>query len=161
LSGYRRRLKKLPDPDPNDPQGGFSFGNSVYNIRFLSRHGPGKGIHPYGHQYWFWLKDAVDNVPEWVVRWDSFLTLTEEFGLELLYKEEFHGIYEQEQNVPEFKSLLQTMRVVDSKGESYLDQDQWEAASKSIYIYIYICFIILALPLLMITSPRYLRRLRI
>jgi len=127
-----RRLKKLPDPDPAHPEGGMSFGNGVYNIRFTSRHGPGKGAHPYGHQYWFWLKDAVDNVPEWIVRWDTFVTLAGEFELELQYKEEFHGIYEQEQNVPEFKSLLQTMRVVDSKGESSLDQDQWEAAN--IYI---------------------------
>lgn len=47
-----------------------------------------------------------------------------------MYKEEFHTIYNDEQGEQEFKGLLSTMKVVDSKGESALDQDQWDAASE-------------------------------
>lgn len=47
----------------------YSFGNSVYSIRFDERdHRP-----LYGHRYWFYLKDAVDDVPEYVVHWDNFV----------------------------------------------------------------------------------------
>lgn len=100
----------------------------MYNIRFESRQAPNKS--PYGHKYWFWLQDAVD-APEYVVRWDPFVELAESYGLELVYKEDFHTIYEREQEPTEFRQLLSSMKVVDSKGESALDQDQWDAASTS------------------------------
>ncbi len=35
------------------------------------------------------------------------------------------------QDHKEFGPLLEKMKVVDSKGESQMDEDQWEAASKS------------------------------
>lgn len=120
---FRRRLKKIPEGDE------LSFGNAVYNIRFESRQAPEK--HPYGHKYWFWLQDAVD-APEYVVRWDPFVELAATYGLEVIYKEDFHTIYQLEQEPVEFKQLLTTMKVVDSKGESALDQDQWDAASTSL-----------------------------
>jgi mRNA (guanine-N7-)-methyltransferase len=57
----RSRLNKLPGDE-------LSFGNSVYSIRFDS-----KQEQPlYGHRYWFYLKDAVEDVPEYVVRWEEF-----------------------------------------------------------------------------------------
>lgn len=46
----------------------LSFGNSVYKITFENRERP-----TYGHKYWFFLQDAVENVPEYVVRWDNFV----------------------------------------------------------------------------------------
>lgn len=27
----------------------------------------------FGHRYWFYLQDAVDDVPEYVVHWDNFV----------------------------------------------------------------------------------------
>lgn len=53
-----------------------------------------------------------------------------EYGLELKYKEEFHTIYEEHQEHPEFKPLLGRMHVVEDNGESAMDEDQWEAASE-------------------------------
>lgn len=45
------------------------FGNSVYQIRFEER-----DQRPlYGDRYWFYLKDAVEDVPEYVVHWDNFV----------------------------------------------------------------------------------------
>ena len=58
------RLDQIP-ADARD----LSFGNSVYSIKFESRH-----PRPlYGHRYSFFLEDAVDDVPEYIVQWDSFV----------------------------------------------------------------------------------------
>ena len=46
----------------------LSWGNEVYKIRFEDR--VNRPI--FGHRYWFYLKDAVDDVPEYVVHWDNF-----------------------------------------------------------------------------------------
>lgn len=46
----------------------LSFGNSVYKITFESRE---RLI--FGQKYWFFLQDAVENVPEYVVHWDNFV----------------------------------------------------------------------------------------
>jgi len=27
----------------------------------------------FGHRYWFFLKDAVEDVPEYLVHWESFV----------------------------------------------------------------------------------------
>ncbi|CCM06030.1 uncharacterized protein FIBRA_08275 [Fibroporia radiculosa] len=103
----------------------LSFGNSVYKIRFEER------THraPFGHRYWFFLQDAVDDVPEYVVQWDNFVEMAEEYGLHPVYKNEFHQIFEEHHTHHEFGQLLERMRVVDANGESQMDEDQWEAAN--------------------------------
>lgn len=53
-----------------------------------------------------------------------------EYGLDLLYKKEFHQVFEEHQDHPEFKPLLVRMKVVDEDGASAMDEDQWEAASQ-------------------------------
>lgn len=55
--------------------------------------------------------------------------LAKDYGLHLQYKEEFHGIFEEHQDDPEFGELMVRMNVIDSNGESSMDEDQWEAAS--------------------------------
>lgn len=47
-----------------------SFGNECYRIEFDQRIEPGEK--PFGNRYHFWLLDAVDNVPEFVVDWAAF-----------------------------------------------------------------------------------------
>lgn len=49
---------------------GESFGNECYRIEFDQRHEMGEK--PFGNRYRFWLLDAVDNVPEFVVDWAQF-----------------------------------------------------------------------------------------
>ncbi|KAF7978103.1 hypothetical protein HWV62_1510 [Athelia sp. TMB] len=117
------RLDELPQ-DAEE----LSFGNSVYKIRFDER----KKRPVFGHKYWFYLQDAVENVPEYIVRWENFVEMAKEYGLILKYKEEFHGIFEEHQDDPEFGDLMVRMNVVDTNGESSMDEDQWEAAN--IYI---------------------------
>jgi len=58
--------------------------------------------------------------------------MASEYGLSPIYKEEFHQVFEENQEHPEFKPLLEKMKVVDSDGASAMDEDQWEAAN--IYI---------------------------
>ncbi|OBZ75503.1 mRNA cap guanine-N7 methyltransferase [Grifola frondosa] len=106
----------------------LSFGNSVYKIRFEDR----TNRPTFGHKYWFFLQDAVDDVPEYVVQWDNFVKLAAEFDLQPVYKKEFHQVFEEHHEHSEFGPLLERMRVVDANGESQMDEDQWEAAN--IYI---------------------------
>ncbi|KAI0086653.1 mRNA capping enzyme-domain-containing protein [Irpex rosettiformis] len=114
------RLEAIPEGELN-----LSFGNSVYSIRFEERHHPAL----YGQRYWFYLKDAVDDVPEYVVHWDNFVKLADEYGLVPVYVKEFHEVFADNEDHSEFGPLLQNMRVVDSNGESQMDEDQWEAAN--------------------------------
>ncbi|TFK26413.1 hypothetical protein FA15DRAFT_293491 [Coprinopsis marcescibilis] len=116
-------LDALP-PDAEE----LSFGNSVYKIKFDQRDTKPR----FGHRYWFFLQDAVENVPEYVVQWDCFVELAAEYGLYPKYKEEFHQVFSENQEVPEFKNLMIRMKVVDADGGSSMDEDQWEAAN--IYI---------------------------
>ena len=60
----RQELDALP-PDTDD----LTFGNNVYQIRFEQR----EPRPIFGHKYWFFLKDAVEDVPEYVVHWDNFV----------------------------------------------------------------------------------------
>jgi len=135
---FSDHLQEIP-PDSED----LSFGNSVYKIRFESR--DHQGI--FGHKYWFYLRDAVEDVPEYVVLWDSFVELSffqflliwyspvfrlaAEYDLKPIYKEEFHQVFAQNQSHPDFGPLMVRMKVVDANGESSMDEDQWEAASRT------------------------------
>ncbi|KAH7107374.1 guanine-N(7)-methyltransferase [Auriculariales sp. MPI-PUGE-AT-0066] len=113
------RLEALP---PGTPDQELTWGNSVYGIQFFN-----KEFSTYGQRYMFYLKDAVNNVPEFVVHWENFEKLAHSYGLELLYRREFHDVFEDEREDPEFRSLLSKMKVVDEANESHIDQDQWEA----------------------------------
>lgn len=59
----RTRLKELP-PDANP----LAFGNEVYRIVFDDR----SKFPAFGHRYTFYLTDAVEDVPEYVVQWQAF-----------------------------------------------------------------------------------------
>lgn len=45
------------------------FGNDCYRVVFSERHHKGT----YGHQYRFFLEDAVGDVPEYIVHWENFV----------------------------------------------------------------------------------------
>ncbi|KAG6885072.1 hypothetical protein C0993_006151 [Termitomyces sp. T159_Od127] len=140
VSRYLRRggsfIGTIPNADfllehldalPSDAKD-LSFGNSVYKIRFENR--DKRSL--FGHKYWFFLQDAVENVPEYVVYWDNFVEMAAEYNLYPVYKEEFHHVFSENQDHQEFGPLMLRMKVVDVNGESSMDEDQWEAAN--IYI---------------------------
>ncbi|KAJ6455783.1 mRNA capping enzyme-domain-containing protein [Mycena sanguinolenta] len=119
-------IQNLEGVPPDAPD--LAFGNEVYKIRFEDR----KHTPLFGHKYWFYLQDAVENVPEYVVKWDNFVQMAADYGLRPVYKEEFHDVFSENREHPEFGPLMVKMKVVDANGESAMDEDQWEAAN--IYI---------------------------
>ncbi|KAK8861479.1 hypothetical protein IAR55_002300 [Kwoniella newhampshirensis] len=114
------RLNQLPEDDEE-----LRFGNSCYYVQFTER--KHKGL--YGHQYRFFLTDAVEDVPEYLVDWENFESLAMEYKLRLVYKKPFHDILQEEQGSRDFGPLLGKMGVVNADGESAMDADQWEAAN--------------------------------
>lgn len=108
----------------------LKFGNSVYSVEFAEPP-PRDGVYhpPYGHKYTFFLEDAVGNVPEYVVPFESFRNLaeSEEFGLELLYKKPFLRMFEEEIDRDWNRSLAQKMNVYTSSGQLGIEGDEREA----------------------------------
>ncbi|KAK4053654.1 mRNA cap guanine-N7 methyltransferase [Microbotryomycetes sp. JL201] len=113
------RLEAVKDSD------NLAFGNSVYGIKFDHC----VWDSPFGHRYTFFLQDAVEEVPEYVVYWDEFVQLAEKYDLELAYCSDFQQLFAAERQDPQFQALLQRMKVVNAQGETDMTIDQWEAAT--------------------------------
>jgi mRNA (guanine-N7-)-methyltransferase len=111
--------------DGMSPESDLSFGNTVYKITFED-----KKHSLFGQRYHFFLLDAVEDVPEYVVHWDNFVQLAQEHNLHLIERKEFHDIFMDQREHRDYGALLKKMRVVDDEGESQMDEDQWEAASE-------------------------------
>jgi len=110
--------------DAMSPESDLSFGNAVYKITFES-----KKHALFGQRYHFFLLDAVEDVPEYVVHWDNFAQLALEHNLHLIERKEFHEIFMDERDHRDYGALLKKMKVVNDEGESQMDEDQWEAAN--------------------------------
>ncbi|CEQ39841.1 SPOSA6832_01416 [Sporobolomyces salmonicolor] len=135
----------------------LAFGNSVYGVKFDQRERMQGGTTPFGHRYTFFLQDAVEEVPEYVVYWDEFVEcvvpclpssasrtahprlppsrgararprLAAEYGLEPSFVAPFEQIFAEESDDPQFAQLLTRMRVVDEEGNAEMNEDQLEAA---------------------------------
>lgn len=99
------RLDATPEPDA------LSFGNDRYRIEFEHRYAP--GTQPFGNKYKFWLEDAVDDVAEYVVDWDTLERMAGEVGLHLVYKARFDQVLSDGYAEPALRSLLERMKVID------------------------------------------------
>lgn len=102
-----------------DFNGERSFGNSLYRVRF-EEDPPEDGVFrsPFGNKYDYYLKDAVDDVPEYVVPFEYFRLLCEDYGLILKYKKNFIDIFNLE--IPKYfsqlnKNLVDGMKRADGK----------------------------------------------
>ncbi|KAH3682752.1 hypothetical protein WICPIJ_006287 [Wickerhamomyces pijperi] len=95
---FRFKLKRLPE-------GEKSFGNSLYRVTFLEPP-PRDGRFPshYGNVYDYYLKDAIDNVPEYVVPFEVLRGLCEDYGLKLVEKLEFNDFFTK--NIKEWYNKL-------------------------------------------------------
>ncbi|KAL9113912.1 MAG: hypothetical protein Q9227_002046 [Pyrenula ochraceoflavens] len=89
-----------PPPPPN-PEENPHWGNSIYTVRFVTPTLPllqnnTLTFRPrFGHKYMYWMDEAVD-VPEYVVPWEGFRALAEEYNLELRWRKPFLEIWEDE-----------------------------------------------------------------
>jgi len=89
-----------------------AWGNEIYRVRFPGKT-PADGIFrpPYGWKYNYFLHEAVEEVPEYVVPWEGFRALAEDFNLELEYHKHFNDIWETEQDNDELMNLSENMGV--------------------------------------------------
>ncbi|KAI5778062.1 mRNA capping enzyme-domain-containing protein [Geopyxis carbonaria] len=105
------------------------WGNAIYRVKFTAPP-PKSGVFrpSWGWQYNFFLEEAVEEVPEYVVPWEAFRGLAEDFGLELEYKKMFHDVWRDEKDVPEMRQLSERMGVRNrDTGELALTSEEWEA----------------------------------
>ncbi|OBA21844.1 guanine-N(7)-methyltransferase [Metschnikowia bicuspidata var. bicuspidata NRRL YB-4993] len=96
-----------------------TFGNDLYHVKF-EQEPPEDGVFrsPYGNRYDYFLKDAVDDVPEYVVPFETLRLLCEDYGLILKYRKNFSEIFSLE--IPKYfsklnKNLIEGMKRADGK----------------------------------------------
>ncbi|KZZ97542.1 mRNA (guanine-N(7))-methyltransferase [Moelleriella libera RCEF 2490] len=114
------------------------WGNSIYRVRFPGKT-PTDGIFrpAFGWKYNFFLDEAVEEVPEYVVPWEAFRALADDFNLELQFHRTFSEIWEAEKDDPDLGPLSERMGVRERGGGPLLvSNDEMEAAS----FYIGFCF---------------------
>ncbi|KAL1841665.1 hypothetical protein VTJ49DRAFT_6771 [Mycothermus thermophilus] len=115
-----------------------SWGNEIYRVRFPGPT-PADGIFrpPFGWKYNFFLHEAVEEVPEYVVPWEAFRALAEDYNLELQYHKPFAEVWASERDDRELGALSERMGVRDRiTGNLLVSEEEMEAAS----FYVAFCF---------------------
>ena len=118
-----------------------SWGNGMYKVTF-DNNGYAQNNNefpsPYGQMYTFWLEDAIDNVPEYVVPFETLRSLADEYGMTLELQMPFNKFFAQE--IPQwFNKFSPKMRegLQRSDGRFGIEGDLKEAAA---YFYTMFCF---------------------
>ncbi len=110
------------------------WGNDIYRCRF-SGPTPADGIFrpPFGWKYNFFLHEAVEEVPEYVVPWEAFRAIAEDFNLEMQYHKSFKDIWENEKNDEILGPLSERMGVRERgrgpEGKLLVSDEEMEAAN--------------------------------
>ncbi|KKK13728.1 mRNA cap methyltransferase [Aspergillus ochraceoroseus] len=110
----------------------LEWGNSIYRVRFPGQT-PEDGIFrpPFGWKYSYFMEEAVEEVPEYVVPWEAFRALTEDYNLELQYRKPFLEVWQDEKDDSEMGPLSERMGVRDrATGGLQMTEEEKEAASK-------------------------------
>ncbi|KAA8565515.1 hypothetical protein EYC84_009373 [Monilinia fructicola] len=114
------------------------WGNEVYQVRFPDQT-PADGVFkpPFGWKYNFFLHEAVEEVPEYVVPWEAFRAIAEDYNLELQYQKPFNQIWETEKDDDVLGPLSERMNVRErGRGKLLVSDEEMEAAS----FYVGFCF---------------------
>jgi mRNA (guanine-N7-)-methyltransferase len=107
------------------------WGNDIYRVRFPGKT-PEDGIFrpPFGWKYTYFMQEAVEEVPEFVVPWEAFRALTEDYNLELQYRKPFLDIWEEEKDDRELGPLSERMGVRNrATGELNMTEEEKDAVS--------------------------------
>ncbi|KAJ5755768.1 mRNA cap guanine-N7 methyltransferase [Penicillium manginii] len=108
------------------------WGNDIYRVRFPGAT-PEDGIFrpPFGWRYTYFMREAVEEVPEYVVPGKhSERELTEDYNLELQYRKPFLDIWEDEKNDRELGPLSERMGVRNrATGELNMTDEEKDAVS--------------------------------
>lgn len=119
-----KRKKEAPDAPPSS----LSFGNNIYKVEFDAENAENAATEapPYGLKYTYFLEDAVESVPEWVVQRRTLESIAADVGLHKIYREPFHEIYYAEKDHEHYGPLLERMKVIS--GRDRISKDEWDAA---------------------------------
>lgn len=131
------------DPPNEDREEGEAeetaeWGNELYRVRFPGKT-PDDGIFrpPFGWKYNFYLHEAVEEVPEYVVPWEAFRALAEDYNLELQYHKRFADIWEAEKDDHILGPLSERMGVRGrGRGDLLVSPEEMEVAN----FYVAFCF---------------------
>ncbi|KAI9806525.1 MAG: mRNA cap guanine-N7 methyltransferase [Piccolia ochrophora] len=107
------------------------WGNSIYRVRFPGKT-PDDGVFrpPFGWKYSYFMEEAVEEVPEYVVPWEAFRFIAEDYNLELRYREPFADIWRKEKDDPILGPLSERMGVRErGRGGLAVSDEEMEAAS--------------------------------
>lgn len=103
--------------------------NSICRLEFDRN--TDKDVFPeFGARYSFFLADAVDSVPEYLVHPAVLERIAAEYDLELVLRKEFPEWKAEYEKDPRFEDLMHVMQV------ERLSPDEWQAAS----LYVVVCF---------------------
>lgn len=125
------------DEEEGEVEPSAEWGNSIYRVRFPGKT-PEDGVFrpAFGWKYNFFLDEAVE-VPEYVVPWEAFRALAEDFNLELQFQRPFLDIWEAEKDDREMGPLSERMGVRERGGGPLLvSPEELEAVS----FYVGFCF---------------------
>ncbi|KAF9889412.1 mRNA cap guanine-N7 methyltransferase [Aspergillus nanangensis] len=125
--------KEVAEPEDGEVEedGKMEWGNSIYRVRFPGQT-PEDGIFrpPFGWRYSYFMEEAVEEIPEYVVPWEAFRALTEDYNLELQYRKPFLDIWEEEKNDADLGPLSERMGVRDrNTGALAMTEEEKEAVS--------------------------------
>ncbi|KAG9231772.1 putative mRNA cap guanine-N7 methyltransferase [Amylocarpus encephaloides] len=112
--------------------------NDIYRVRFPGPT-PVDGIFrpPFGQKYNYFLHEAVEEVPEYVVPWGVFRSLAEDYNLELQYHKGFGDVWETEKDDEILGPLSEQMGVRGrGRGPLLVSDEEMEAAR----FYVAFCF---------------------
>ncbi|KAK4043142.1 mRNA capping enzyme-domain-containing protein [Parachaetomium inaequale] len=126
------------DKEEGEAEETASWGNEIYRVRFPGAT-PADGIFrpPFGWKYNFFLHEAVEEVPEYVVPWEAFRALAEDYNLELQYHKPFGEVWDTEKDDRELGALSERMGVRDrNSGKLLVSDEEMEAAG----FYVAFCF---------------------
>ncbi|MCJ1245388.1 mRNA cap guanine-N7 methyltransferase [Trapelia coarctata] len=107
------------------------WGNSIYRVRFPGKT-PEDGVFrpPFGWKYSYFMEEAVEEVPEYVVPWEAFRALAEDYNLEMQYRKPFADVWKEEKDDPVLGPLSVRMGVrASDDGPLQLTDEELEAVS--------------------------------
>ncbi|CAI4217499.1 unnamed protein product [Parascedosporium putredinis] len=124
--------------EEGEAEAGAEWGNSIYRVRFPGPT-PEDGIFrpAFGWKYNYFLHEAVEEVPEYVVPWEAFRALAEDYNLELQYHKTFTDVWETEKDDETLGPLSERMGVRErGRGPLLVSEEEMEAAG----FYVAFCF---------------------
>jgi mRNA (guanine-N7-)-methyltransferase len=122
---------KEPTPEPEADAEPLSWGNSIYEVKFPGST-PKDGIFrpPFGWKYFYFLEEAVEQVPEFVVPFEAFRGLAEDYNLELEFRSSFRDFWQSSKDDPSLGPLSERMGVRDKNtGQLLVTEEEMDAAS--------------------------------